>query len=52
MAERRARRGSLPVYFDYTFDRLRGSKLAQTYDILVPKASGESDWPFVRRVMR
>ena len=36
MAERRARRGSLQVHFDYTFDRLRESKLAQAYDILVP----------------
>jgi hypothetical protein len=36
MAERHAKRGSLQVYFDYTFDRLRGSKLAQAYDILVP----------------
>ena len=36
MAERRARRGSLQVYVDYTFDRLRELKLAQAYDILVP----------------
>jgi hypothetical protein len=36
MAERRARRAALEVYFDYTFDRLLESKLAQAYDILVP----------------
>jgi len=36
MGERRARRGSLEVHLDYAFDRLRESKLAQAYDILVP----------------
>ena len=36
MVERRARRGSLQVHLDYAFDRLRESKLAQVYDILVP----------------
>src|SRR5690349_14463291 len=36
MAERRTRRHALQVSVDYTFDRLRGSKLAQAYDILVP----------------
>ena len=30
------RRGSLQVHLDYAFDRLRESKLAQAYDILVP----------------
>ena len=39
MAERRARRGSLQVYFDYTFDRLRESKLAQAYDFWCPYGS-------------
>jgi hypothetical protein len=36
MAERRAPRRSLQVHLDYAFDRLRESKLAQVYDILVP----------------
>src|ERR1700747_1218777 len=36
MAERRATRRSLEVRLDYAFDRLRESKLAQAYDILVP----------------
>src|ERR1700694_4498128 len=36
MAERRTRRVALKVSFDYTFDRLLGSKLAQAYAILVP----------------
>ena len=36
MAERRTRCAALQVSFDYTFDRLLESKLAQAYDILVP----------------
>ena len=36
MAERRASRAAFEVYLDYTCDRLRESKLAQAYDILVP----------------
>src|SRR5271165_1257436 len=36
MAERRQRRAALQVSFDYTFDRLLESKLAQVYAILVP----------------
>src|SRR5271167_40941 len=36
MAERPARRRSLQVQLDYAFDRLRESKRAQAYDILVP----------------
>ena len=36
MAERRARRGALQVHLDYAFDRLRESKLAQAYEMLVP----------------
>src|ERR1700679_4340368 len=36
MAERRTRRAALQVSFDYTFDRLLESKLAQVYAILVP----------------
>src|SRR5215831_4999975 len=36
MGERRPRRGSLRVHFDYAFDRLGESKLAQAYDILAP----------------
>src|SRR4029077_1305314 len=37
MADRPARRSSLQVHLDYAFDRLRDSKLAQAYDILVPE---------------
>jgi hypothetical protein len=37
MAEPRARSGPLQIYVDYAFDRLRESKLAQAYDILVPR---------------
>src|ERR1700693_4326886 len=36
MAEPRARSGLLQIHIDYAFDRLRESKLAQAYDILVP----------------
>src|SRR5712692_1035636 len=36
MAERRPRRLTFQVHLDYTFDRLRGSKLAQVYELLVP----------------
>src|SRR6266851_2976547 len=36
MAEPRARSGELQIHVDYAFDRLRESKLAQAYDILVP----------------
>src|SRR6266446_3861674 len=36
MAERHATRRSLQVHLDYAFDRLRESKLAQAYNILVP----------------
>src|ERR1700694_3466803 len=36
MAERRPRRLTFQVYLDYTFDRLRGPKLAQVYELLVP----------------
>src|SRR5450759_3020904 len=36
MAERHPRRGLFQVRLDYAFDRLRESKLAQAYDILVP----------------
>jgi hypothetical protein len=36
MAEPRARSGWLQIHVDYAFDRLRESKLAQAYDILVP----------------
>src|SRR5450631_1605212 len=36
MAERRQRRAAPEVSFDYTFDRLLESKLAQVYAILVP----------------
>ena len=36
MAERRTRRAALQVSFDYTFDRLLESNLAQAHDILVP----------------
>src|ERR1700681_1749592 len=36
MAERRQRRAAPQVSFDYTFDRLLESKLAQVYAILVP----------------
>src|SRR4029453_4937938 len=36
MAERRATPRSFEVRLDYAFDRLRESKLAQAYDILVP----------------
>src|SRR5208282_2210168 len=36
MAERHATRRSLEVHLHYAFDRLRESKLAQAYDILVP----------------
>ena len=36
MAERRTRRAAPQVSFDYTFDRLLESKLAQVYAILVP----------------
>jgi len=37
MADRPPRRGSLQVHLDYAFDRLRESKLAQAYDLLVPE---------------
>src|ERR1700680_1217446 len=37
MAERYTRRGLFQVRLDYAFDRLRESKLAQAYDILVPR---------------
>src|SRR5437588_12668811 len=37
MAEPRARSGPLQIHVDYAFDRLRESKLAQAYDILVPR---------------
>src|SRR6266851_1914999 len=37
MAEPRARSGELQIHVDYAFDRLRESKLAQAYDILVPR---------------
>jgi hypothetical protein len=36
MAERGPRRLTFQVYLDYTFDRLRGPKLAQVYELLVP----------------
>jgi|SRR5271166_216865 len=36
MAERRPRRRTFQVHLDYTFDRLRGPKLAQVYELLVP----------------
>ena len=36
MAEWRKRRAALKVSFDYTFDRLLESKLAQVYAILAP----------------
>jgi hypothetical protein len=36
MAERRTTARSYEVHLDYAFDRLRDSKLAQVYDILVP----------------
>src|SRR5260370_35222489 len=36
MAERRATRLTFQVHLGYTFDRLRGSKLAQVYELLVP----------------
>jgi hypothetical protein len=37
MAEPRARSGPLQIHVDYAFDRLRESKLAEAYDILVPR---------------
>src|SRR6516162_1550019 len=37
MAEPRARSGPLQIQVDYVFDRLLESKLAQAYDILVPR---------------
>jgi hypothetical protein len=35
MAERSSRRLTFQVYLDYTFDRVRGPKLAQVYELLV-----------------
>ena len=37
MAEPRAKSGPLQIQVDYVFDRLLESKLAQAYDILVPR---------------
>src|SRR5439155_3140876 len=36
VAERQARGGTRQVQLDYAFDRLRASKLAHAYEILVP----------------
>src|SRR5438876_7757951 len=36
VAERQARGGTRQIQLDYAFDRLRASKLAHAYEILVP----------------
>ena len=36
MAEPRSKSGLLEIHVDYVLDRLRESKLAQAYDLLVP----------------